>query len=51
MSTATNDLDESRNAPAFCEGIQYFGEAWPQFDTLGARPVIAEGQQAIANAA
>lgn len=36
--------------PAFCEGIQYFGPAWPGFAEHGARPAIAEGARAIANA-
>ncbi|WP_168163402.1 phosphoketolase [Calothrix sp. 336/3] len=33
----------------FCEGIQYFGEALPEFDKYGSQPVIAADQQAIAN--
>ncbi len=51
MSTAPNDLNQDTTAPAFCEGIQHFGEAWPEFEAHGSVPVIAEGQQAIANAA
>ncbi|MGB3495415.1 MAG: hypothetical protein WBA57_21985 [Elainellaceae cyanobacterium] len=35
--------------PAFCEGIQYFGEAPAGFDTYGSAPVIAEGKTAIAD--
>jgi phosphoketolase len=35
--------------PAFCEGIQYFGEAPPQFDKLGKTPAIAQGNTAIAD--
>ena len=34
-------------APAFCEGIQYFGEAIPDFDTYGKSPAIAHGASAI----
>ncbi|NJR66811.1 MAG: hypothetical protein HC772_18260, partial [Leptolyngbyaceae cyanobacterium CRU_2_3] len=34
--------------PAFCEGIQYFGDALPGFDTYGQAPAIAEGSKAIA---
>ncbi len=37
-------------APAFCAGIQYFGPAWPGFETHGAQPAIAEGGKAIADA-
>lgn len=36
-------------APAFCEGIQYFGEAIPGFETHGKSPVIAQGASAIAD--
>ena len=35
--------------PAFCEGIQYFGDAPPGFETYGKTPAIAEGSKAIAN--
>jgi phosphoketolase len=37
--------------PAFCEGIQYFGELPPQFETYGKSPAIAAGSKAIANPA
>ncbi|NEQ32672.1 MAG: phosphoketolase [Leptolyngbya sp. SIO4C5] len=36
--------------PAFCQGIRYFGDAWPDFETYGKAPAIAEGQTAIAQA-
>lgn len=35
-------------APAFCEGIQYYGPTWPGFETHCAAPAIAEGKKAIA---
>lgn len=35
--------------PAYLEGIDTFGTAWPHFDTLGAVPVIGEGETAIAD--
>ncbi|MBD1860172.1 MULTISPECIES: phosphoketolase [Trichocoleus] len=35
--------------PAFCEGIQYFGDTVPGFDAYGQAPAIAEGQKAIAS--
>ncbi|WNZ21518.1 phosphoketolase [Leptolyngbya sp. NK1-12] len=35
--------------PAFCEGIQYFGELPPHFDTYGKTPAIAAGNTAIAD--
>ena len=36
-------------APSFCEGIQYFGEALPSFEKLGKEAAIAQGQNAIAD--
>jgi phosphoketolase len=41
MSTST--------LPAFCEGIQYFGEPLPNFEKFGATPAIAPGMTAIAD--
>ncbi|HEY9878775.1 MAG TPA: phosphoketolase [Leptolyngbyaceae cyanobacterium] len=35
--------------PAFCEGIQHFGNAQPEFETYGQTPAIAEGATAIAS--
>jgi phosphoketolase len=35
--------------PSFCEGIQYFGETWPDFDQYGHAPVIDASQTAIAD--
>jgi phosphoketolase len=35
-------------APAFCEGIQYFGDTLPGFETYGKAPAISEGSKAIA---
>jgi phosphoketolase len=37
-------------SPAFCEGIQYFSDSLPGFDTYGKNPAIAPGSKAIANA-
>ncbi|MBD2001367.1 phosphoketolase [Leptolyngbya sp. FACHB-541] len=39
----------SSTAPAFCEGIQYFADTLPQFDTYGKTPAIAADQSAIAD--
>ncbi|MCG6900888.1 MAG: phosphoketolase [Gammaproteobacteria bacterium] len=36
--------------PAFADGIQYFGEPWPEFAMYADRAVICEGQSAIADA-
>ncbi|HHP7244659.1 MAG TPA: phosphoketolase, partial [Elainellaceae cyanobacterium] len=38
-------------APTFCEGIQYFGNAPDGFDTHGKAPVIGDGMTAIASPA
>lgn len=35
--------------PNFCQGIQYFGEVLPDFQTYGIVPAIASGQKAVAN--
>ncbi|MBN4005342.1 phosphoketolase [Nostoc sp. LPT] len=35
--------------PGFSEGIQYFGEALPDFETYGATPAIESGKIAIAD--
>lgn len=37
--------------PNFCEGIQHFSDAVPQFEQYGQAPAIPEGQRAIANPA
>lgn len=34
-------------SPAFCEGIQYFGEPWPDFETHAQQPAIPAGATAI----
>jgi phosphoketolase len=36
-------------APAFCEGIQYFGKVPSGFDTHGKTPAIAPGSKSIAS--
>ncbi len=35
--------------PAFCQGIQYFGELTPDFEQYGQTPAIAPGQTRLAN--
>ena len=37
------------NTPAFCEGILFFKEELPEFETYGRQPAIAEGSKAIAD--
>ncbi|MEJ2058878.1 MAG: phosphoketolase [Gammaproteobacteria bacterium] len=49
MSTAPIKLAEEIEFPAFCKGIQYFADPWPDFATHGAQPVIGEQQTAIAD--
>jgi phosphoketolase len=44
-------MTTAASTPAFAEGIQYFGEMLPSFDTYGKTPAIAAGQSAIANSA
>ncbi len=44
----TVSTPEARLAtPDFCQGIQYFGEALPGFETYGKAPAIAQDQVAI----
>ncbi|AFZ57198.1 phosphoketolase [Anabaena cylindrica FACHB-243] len=47
MTVATSKASSA--LPNFCEGIQYFGEALPNFETYGVKPVIESGQSAIAS--
>ena len=37
--------------PEFCQGIQHFGDKWPDFDKHAAHAVITDGQSAIDNSA
>ncbi|MFZ5594431.1 MAG: phosphoketolase [Pseudomonadota bacterium] len=39
----------SASIPAFCEGIQYFGEPWANAEEYASRPAIAEGARAVAD--
>lgn len=41
--------DTTSTVPNFCQGIQYFGEVLPDFQTYGIIPAIASGQKAVAN--
>ena len=45
MSATPDSMNET--TPAFCQGMQYFGETWPEFDQDANSAVIAEGQSAI----
>ena len=45
MSAAKDLMNEA--TPAFCQGIQYYGEAWSDFDQNCDAAVIAEGESAI----
>ncbi|OGU24216.1 MAG: transketolase, partial [Hydrogenophilales bacterium RIFOXYD1_FULL_62_11] len=35
------------NLPAFCEGIQYFADSYPEIDRLGAAPLLGPDQPAL----
>jgi phosphoketolase len=48
MSAST---EHQTATPDFCAGIDHFGTPWPNFETLGAEPVIPEGAEAIADSA
>lgn len=45
MSTA--EALQIKTAPSFCEGIEHYGNAWPDYDKKAATAVIAEGTNAI----
>ncbi|MGA7935434.1 MAG: phosphoketolase, partial [Kovacikia sp.] len=47
--TAVSPNPKSASIPAFCEGIQYFSESIPGFDSYGKAPAIADGKTAIAD--
>lgn len=38
---------KTNSIPDFCEGIQHFGDLWPDFDRFAASAAIAPGQSAI----
>ena len=46
---SVNTAKKFTDLPGFCEGIQYFGEPWADYDKYASAAVIAEGQSAIAN--
>ena len=33
--------------PPFCDGIDYFADPWPEFDTLGAEAVLGPDRPAV----
>lgn len=43
--------NNNSSTPAFCTGIQHFGDKWPDYDKHASQAVIAEGQSAIDNSA
>ena len=42
-----NTAEKLNQLPAFCEGIQHFGQPWADFDKYASSAVINEGQAAI----
>ncbi|MCG9892281.1 MAG: phosphoketolase [Thermosynechococcaceae cyanobacterium MS004] len=47
MTAVTPNLASA--IPSFCDGIQYFGDVWPEFDRYGQTPAIAKDEMAIAD--
>jgi phosphoketolase len=45
---STNTAEKFNELPGFCDGIQYYGEPWHDFDKYCNTAVIADGQTAIA---
>jgi phosphoketolase len=50
MSSQPATAAKLPGTPDFCQGIQYYGEAWPDFSKYAAVAAIAPGQSAIADA-
>ena len=44
---SSNTAEKLDTLPGFCEGIQYYGDAWADFDKHASTAVIAEGKTAI----
>ncbi|HEY9052809.1 MAG TPA: phosphoketolase [Gammaproteobacteria bacterium] len=44
---SSNTAEKLTDLPSFCEGIQYFGDAWADFDKHAKTAIIAKGQSAI----
>jgi phosphoketolase len=42
-------MPDKTPTPAFCEGIQYYGEPWPDFERHARQPAIAEGATAVSD--
>jgi phosphoketolase len=42
-------MQEQPITPQFCEGIQYFGDTWPNFSDYAATPAIEQGQHAVSD--
>ena len=40
-----------KTTPPFCQGIQYFGQPWPDSDRLAATPIIGPSAHAVADPA
>ncbi|MFW5453726.1 phosphoketolase [Thioalkalivibrio sulfidiphilus] len=49
MNSIAQPIAPDAAIPAFCEGIEHFAAPWPEFDRLGAVPLISEGSTAIAD--
>ncbi|MHB1401774.1 MAG: phosphoketolase family protein [Thiobacillus sp.] len=48
MNALTQSTPET--FPAFCEGIQYFADSFPEIDRLGASPLLGPNQPALPDA-
>jgi len=46
---STNTAEQLNLLPPFCEGIQYYGETWADYEQYASTAVIAEGQSAVSN--
>lgn len=45
----SHTAEQIQDTPAFCEGIQYYGDAWPDFEKHASAAAITEGASAISS--
>jgi phosphoketolase len=50
MSSSNNTAEQMPDLPAFCDGIRYFGNPWPDFGRYADGAAIADGAVAVDDA-
>lgn len=49
MSSSSPAINLRYDIPGFCQGIEYFGAPWPEFEKYARTPAIAPDAQAVGN--